>query len=508
MQNDWTKPAAMAIPKEGFFKTRWNRDATARSSRRRPPATASRSSPRSSPAREQNFREYGKRIEKAVAEPPDCLAVLKLHYLRWVLFDIKGDTYFMYQGIFDTDFDKYTEDAVAPVHADRASTRSSRISRASRRTGRRTRPRSSSSCASISARASWSTANIRTSAPTRSRRRSSSRRPSPTCSTRCSEARGGPHVLEFDDIQHFLLTRPPARAARYEFLTFRRPAAGPRLARRHARQGAVRAAAVRLDAPADYPLGDRGLHLERPARARRGRGLAGHLPGGVPAGHGGPRGDPRRHGREPPRPLGRRPGQPGPPRHRHPLRARRRGARALRPGAPAVRRRSCPGVEALSTLDLEATPPFDYAHDTSATATGCRSRRSKARATCRRPARARRSRPASSSSAIPTKTARPRSLPQPEILSRNGSYLAYRRMEEHVGAFRDFLQQQWRDARGAGTGRGEADGPLAQRRAAGARARQGRPGARRGPAAEQRLQLQGDGPARATPCRSARTSGA
>ena len=38
---------------------------------------------------------------------------LKLHYLRWVLFPIKGETYFMYQGIFDTDFDKYTEDAVA-----------------------------------------------------------------------------------------------------------------------------------------------------------------------------------------------------------------------------------------------------------------------------------------------------------------------------------------------------------------------------------------------------------
>ena len=39
--------------------------------------------------------------------------MLKLHYLRWVLFDIEGATYFMYQGIFDTDFDKYTEDAVA-----------------------------------------------------------------------------------------------------------------------------------------------------------------------------------------------------------------------------------------------------------------------------------------------------------------------------------------------------------------------------------------------------------
>ena len=39
--------------------------------------------------------------------------MLKLHYLRWVLFPINGETYFMYQGIFDTDFDKYTEDAVA-----------------------------------------------------------------------------------------------------------------------------------------------------------------------------------------------------------------------------------------------------------------------------------------------------------------------------------------------------------------------------------------------------------
>ena len=39
--------------------------------------------------------------------------MLKLHTLKWVLFDIKGDTYMMYQGVFDTDFDKYTEDAVA-----------------------------------------------------------------------------------------------------------------------------------------------------------------------------------------------------------------------------------------------------------------------------------------------------------------------------------------------------------------------------------------------------------
>jgi deferrochelatase/peroxidase EfeB len=31
-------------------------------------------------------------------------------------------------------------------------------------------------------------------------------------------------------------------------------------------------------------------------------------------------------------------------------------------------------------------------------------------------------------------------LPQPESLTRNGSYLAYVRIQEHVGAFRDFLR--------------------------------------------------------------------
>ena len=33
-------------------------------------------------------------------------------------------------------------------------------------------------------------------------------------------------ALELDDIQHFLISRPPALAARYEFLTFRQPAGG------------------------------------------------------------------------------------------------------------------------------------------------------------------------------------------------------------------------------------------------------------------------------------------
>lgn len=56
------------------------------------------------------MRAYGARLAEALKADPYVLAPLKLHYLRWVLFD--DDTRFMYQGIFDTDFDKYTEDAV------------------------------------------------------------------------------------------------------------------------------------------------------------------------------------------------------------------------------------------------------------------------------------------------------------------------------------------------------------------------------------------------------------
>ncbi|AKU93220.1 hypothetical protein [Vulgatibacter incomptus] len=62
------------------------------------------------PGRADAIRSYGERLAKAVDADPEILAPLKLHYLRWVLFD--NDTRFMYQGIFDTDFDKYTEDAI------------------------------------------------------------------------------------------------------------------------------------------------------------------------------------------------------------------------------------------------------------------------------------------------------------------------------------------------------------------------------------------------------------
>ena len=45
------------------------------------------------PGTEANFYEYARGIEAGVAATPDLLDVLKLHYLRWNLFDINGETY-------------------------------------------------------------------------------------------------------------------------------------------------------------------------------------------------------------------------------------------------------------------------------------------------------------------------------------------------------------------------------------------------------------------------------
>src|SRR5947199_7483635 len=112
-QTSWTKPAAMAIPKGGFFKDKVEQGRYGPIFPKTPACYGFSILAKVIPGREERFYEYARNIEQAVAAQPDCLAVLKLHYLRWVLFPIKGDTYFMYQGIFDTDFDKYTEDAVA-----------------------------------------------------------------------------------------------------------------------------------------------------------------------------------------------------------------------------------------------------------------------------------------------------------------------------------------------------------------------------------------------------------
>jgi hypothetical protein len=103
----WDKPAAKAIPKndpgleQGPHGPVWPRSPACYGFTIIAPVK---------PGCAEKIRDYGAKIEAAVTASPHVLAPLKLHYLRWVLFD--NDTRFMYQGIFDTDFDKYTEDAV------------------------------------------------------------------------------------------------------------------------------------------------------------------------------------------------------------------------------------------------------------------------------------------------------------------------------------------------------------------------------------------------------------
>ena len=102
---------------------------------------------------------------------------------------------------------------------------------------------------------------------------------------------------------------------------------------------------------------------------------------------------------------------------------------------------STPGVEVLSSLDLDGIPPFDHAHEHF----GYRDRLSEPQieGSGIQP---------TPGSGAPVKAGEfilgqvdesgelvP--LPKPEILSRNGTFMAYRRLQQHVGAFRDFLRQ-------------------------------------------------------------------
>ena len=101
----------------------------------------------------------------------------------------------------------------------------------------------------------------------------------------------------------------------------------------------------------------------------------------------------------------------------------------------------CEGVKILSTLDVEAFPPLDHAHDHF----GYRDRLSQPviEGSSDEPT------PGSGSPlkagefilGYPDESGPGPALPQPEILSRNGSFMAYRRMHQHVGKFREFLRE-------------------------------------------------------------------
>src|SRR5690606_34260688 len=103
--------------------------------------------------------------------------------------------------------------------------------------------------------------------------------------------------------------------------------------------------------------------------------------------------------------------------------------------------RQNPGVEVISTLDLEAIPPFDYVHEHFGYRDRITTPLIEGMGIGPTPGSHPPSKPGEFFLGYPDETGETPPLPRPEILTKNGSYIAYRKMQEHVGAFRDYLKE-------------------------------------------------------------------
>lgn len=246
-------------------------------------------------------------------------------------------------------------------------------------------------------------------------------------------------MLELNDIQHFLIERPPALVARYEFLTFRQPKGGCSwlggIIEKVGTAQAVRAAGaadMRWVTVAFTWNGLRALGVDEaslatfPEEFRQGMAARAQILGDAGDNH-------------PDHWLG---GLASPDLHAiailfaRNVEERERCVQEHRQYASQFT-----GLEVLSVLDLEATPPYDYAHDHF----GYRDRISTVTIEGLSDESMPGLGPPIKAGEIflgyPDERGVVPKLPQPEILSRNGSYLAYRRLQEHVGNFSDFLRQ-------------------------------------------------------------------
>ncbi|HET9334232.1 MAG TPA: peroxidase [Gemmatimonadota bacterium] len=249
-------------------------------------------------------------------------------------------------------------------------------------------------------------------------------------------------MLEFDDIQHFLLTRTPALAARYEFLTFPDAGCGRAwLAGVLDKVGTGKSVgSERLDARwvtvaftwnGLRALGvDEGSLATFPEEFRQGMAARAGILGTTGANH-------------PEHWVG---GLTDPALHAIIILFARDVAERERCKHEHLGLLERSGVKPLSSLDLEAVPPLDYSHEHF----GYRDRLSEvaiegtgAEPT---PGSGRTIRAGEFFLGYPDETGLVPALPQPEILSRNGSYLAYFRMQEHVGRFREFLREHGKTA--------------------------------------------------------------
>ena len=248
-------------------------------------------------------------------------------------------------------------------------------------------------------------------------------------------------MLEFDDIQHFLLTRPRAMAARYGFLTIRNAAEGRAWLSgiiEKVGTGKVVAAGAAGDTRwvtvAFTWNGLRGLGVDEaslatfPEEFRQGMAARAEVLGDTGANH-------PNHWVD---------GLASPDLHGIVILFARDVAerdRCVREHQQYAAR--FPAVQALSTLDLEATPPLEYAHDHF----GYRDRLSQpvidGTGEVPTPGSGAPLKAGEFFLGYPDEAGVTQAL-EPEILGRNGSFLAYRRMQEHVGAFRQFLQQHGR----------------------------------------------------------------
>ncbi|HEX5869514.1 MAG TPA: hypothetical protein VFY65_03800 [Longimicrobium sp.] len=247
-------------------------------------------------------------------------------------------------------------------------------------------------------------------------------------------------MLELDDIQYILLTRTPALTGRYEFLSFHDPAGGRAwLSEIMGRVHSARDAMASLDRENRWVTvaftcgGLRALGVDEdalatfPAEFREGMPARSEVLGDTGANH-------------PDLWVG---GVAGPGLHAIAiLFARDNAERERCRDEHAELLARCPGVELLSALDLDATPPFDQARDHF----GYRDRLTQPCIEGSGDEPTPGSGPPLKAGEFilgyPDEEGPSPPLPRPEVLSRNGSYMAYRRLEEHVGSFREFLRSR------------------------------------------------------------------
>src|SRR5215831_7068843 len=244
--------------------------------------------------------------------------------------------------------------------------------------------------------------------------------------------------LDFEDIQHFLMSRPPARAARYEFLHFRREKGGRAwLAGLIDKVGTAKAVGSSI-------VDSRWVTVGFTWNGLKALGVDAASLGSFP--------EEFRQGMAGRADILGLTGSNHPDRWVGDLASSKLHAIAILFARDVAERerceheherylKQCEGVEVLSALDLEGIPPFDYAHEHF----GYRDRLSQpvieGSGDVPTPGSGAQIKPGEFFLGYPDETGLLPALPQPEILSRNGSYLAYYRLEEHVGRFRDFLRQ-------------------------------------------------------------------